>query len=166
MLFHGLPLFFFHVMSYDGSSLCVITAVAASAPRKSLGSSSANSSPNSQCSTPGQFQPTKSFVETHLQHVTYVLMILHLIRSKGQVCWWQPGVSSSNTNLAERHRGLLWRSPEEAWEGEPATPGGWGWWRGWRQWDVKGQQEVWLNYYTHSHYVSATAFRTFAQTCW
>lgn len=36
----------------------VIAAVAASAPRKSLGSSSSNSSPSSQCSTPGQFQPT------------------------------------------------------------------------------------------------------------
>lgn len=36
----------------------VITAVAASAPRKSLGSNSANSPPSSQCSTPGQFQPT------------------------------------------------------------------------------------------------------------
>lgn len=67
-----------------------------------------------------------------------------LIHSKEQVCWWQPGVSSSNTNLAERHRWLLWRSPKKAWEGKPETPG-WGfrfsggWWRGWKQWDVKGQ---------------------------
>ena len=68
-----------------------------------------------------------------------------LIHSKEQVCRWQPGVSSSNTNLAERHRRLLWRSPKEAWEGKPETQGGWGWRRGWRQWDVKGHPEVSLN---------------------
>lgn len=87
----------------------------------------------------------------HLQHVTHILVILYLIHSKGQVCWRQPGVSSSNTNLAERHRRLLWRSPKEAWEGKPAAPGGWGWWRGWRKWHVKGQQKVRLNYYRCSH---------------
>lgn len=75
----------------------------------------------------------------------------YLIHSKGKVCWRQPGVSSSNTNLAERHRRLLWRSPKEAWEGKPATPGGWRWWRGWRKWHVKSQQKVRLNYYRCSH---------------
>lgn len=71
-----------------------------------------------------------------------------LIHSKEQVCWWQPGLSSSNANLAERHQSLLWRTPKEAWEGKPETPGGWGWWRGWRQRDVQGQQEVSSNNYT------------------
>lgn len=87
----------------------------------------------------------------NLQHVMHILMILYLIHSKGQVCWRQPGVSSSNTNLAERHRRLLWWSPKEAWEGKPAAPGGWGWWRGWRKWHVKGQQKVRLSYYKFSH---------------
>lgn len=74
-----------------------------------------------------------------------------LIHSKEQVRGWQSGVSSSNANLAERHRRLLWWPPKEAWEGKPKTPGGWGWWRGWRKWDVKGQQEVSLNNYRFLH---------------
>lgn len=90
-------------------------------------------------------------LQHHLQHAPQVLMILYLIHSKGKVRWRQPGVSSPNTNLAERHRRLLWRSPEEAWEGKPATPRGWGWWRGGRKWLVKGQQEVRLHYYRCSH---------------
>lgn len=46
--------------------------------------------------------------------------------SKEQIHWWEPRVSSSHPDLAEGHRGLFWRPPQEDGEGEQAAPGGGG----------------------------------------
>lgn len=86
------------------TSVLVIAAVAASAPRKSLGSTSANSSPSSQCSTPGQFQTTY----TVMQHAMHVLVILYFnsqqrtstrVAIRCVLVQRQPGRKASATSL-------------------------------------------------------------------
>lgn len=146
MLFDGSYFFFSHVMSYDW--IFTVWLWLQLLQLRHPGSLWAPVHPTLHPAASVPLLVSSSPLLHHLQHVTHILMILYLIHSKGQVCWRQPGVSSTNTNLAERHRTLLWRSSEEAWEGKPAAPGRWGWWRGWRKWCV---QKVRLNYYMCSH---------------
>lgn len=106
MLFDGSHLFIFS-MSWvmTESSLWLVAAVAASAPRKSLGSSSSNSSPSSQCSTPGQFQPAATSPATRdayshdlISHSQQRASMLAATRCV--LVQHQPGRKASETSLA------------------------------------------------------------------
>lgn len=95
-------LFFF--FKWIITCVVVITAVAASAPRKSLGSSSTNSSPSSQCSTPGQFQPTSlhnaATCHAWLLYPTSQQRTSMLAATRCVLVQRQPGRKASATSLA------------------------------------------------------------------